>query len=110
MYQTDYNFAPRGWICPKCGRVYSPSTSMCSYCGGGSTSQSTTTEIILNDKDWWESYLKQTITGGTETYDKKWWKEYLNHNAIPDTNGGSDSWNNDTKTWENIPHNLTNKE
>lgn len=24
-----------GWICPKCGRVYSPSTSQCLYCGGG---------------------------------------------------------------------------
>lgn len=23
-----------GWICPKCGRVYSPYTSACSYCGG----------------------------------------------------------------------------
>ena len=23
-----------GWICPKCGRVYSPSQSMCLYCGG----------------------------------------------------------------------------
>ena len=23
-----------GWICPKCGRVYSPSTSQCLFCGG----------------------------------------------------------------------------
>ena len=23
-----------GWVCPKCGRVYSPSQSMCLYCGG----------------------------------------------------------------------------
>lgn len=25
-------FGPQGWICPKCGRVYSPTTPMCLYC------------------------------------------------------------------------------
>lgn len=28
---------PKGWECPKCGRVYSPSTPMCLYCGGEQT-------------------------------------------------------------------------
>ena len=23
----------QGWECPKCGRVYAPWVSMCSYCG-----------------------------------------------------------------------------
>jgi len=23
-----------GWECPKCGRVYSPTTSMCAFCAG----------------------------------------------------------------------------
>lgn len=23
-----------GWVCPKCGRVFSPTTSQCPYCGG----------------------------------------------------------------------------
>ena len=25
-----------GWICPTCGRVYSPTTIMCFYCPGNS--------------------------------------------------------------------------
>lgn len=31
---NDYFDTPRGWVCPKCGRVYSPNTSMCWYCSG----------------------------------------------------------------------------
>jgi len=27
-------FAAQGWQCPICKRVYSPTTSMCLYCGG----------------------------------------------------------------------------
>lgn len=27
----------QGWECPKCGRVYSPSTMMCPYCGNDQT-------------------------------------------------------------------------
>jgi uncharacterized OB-fold protein len=30
MIQTK--FIPQGWECPKCNRVYSPTTIMCSYC------------------------------------------------------------------------------
>lgn len=29
---VSQNVGMKGWICPKCGRVYSPTTSMCSYC------------------------------------------------------------------------------
>lgn len=31
---NPYNgiFGQPGWICPKCGRVYSPFTQMCLYC------------------------------------------------------------------------------
>ena len=35
---SGYNFSETinyGWICPKCGRVYSPATSMCLYCESG---------------------------------------------------------------------------
>lgn len=36
---NPYNglFGQQGWICPMCGRVYSPFTSMCLYCVGGDT-------------------------------------------------------------------------
>lgn len=27
--------APQGWQCPICKRVYSPTTPLCFYCGGG---------------------------------------------------------------------------
>ena len=30
----DFTFTPQGWQCPVCKRVYSPSTSMCMFCGG----------------------------------------------------------------------------
>ena len=29
---SDNNFSPCAWVCIKCGRVYSPSTTMCPYC------------------------------------------------------------------------------
>ena len=57
MYTLNDEFnAPQGWVCPKCGRVYSPSTPMCWYCGGGRGSiiNAPTTKV-----DW---TLPQTIT------------------------------------------------
>lgn len=42
---------PKGWECPKCGRVYSPTTPMCLYCGGEQTVTAT------------------SVTGGTKTGD-----------------------------------------
>ena len=47
----------QGWICPKCGRVYSPNQSMCWYCGGNTT---TTTNIPGStgvDPNWWKPYI-----------------------------------------------------
>ena len=73
MYNPNYEFfAPTGWRCPGCGRIYSPNTSMCPYCGGNSkiTYQKTTATpnwIYKEDpktsssvKDWWTTYLELT--------------------------------------------------
>ena len=27
-------YETKGWICPKCGRVYAPWVDKCQYCGG----------------------------------------------------------------------------
>lgn len=37
------SYASLGWKCPECGRVYSPTTPMCFYCGGNKTSNINTT-------------------------------------------------------------------
>ena len=42
-YPPTFN-APQGWICPKCGRVYSPITSMCWYCGNEVVTNTYTTD------------------------------------------------------------------
>ena len=38
----DYSFAPQGWQCPICKRVYSPMTPCCFSCGGERTTFATT--------------------------------------------------------------------
>lgn len=43
-------FGQQGWICPKCGRVFSPFTSMCLYCSKGtSTSTSYNIEKFIDE-------------------------------------------------------------
>lgn len=43
-------FGQQGWICPKCGRVFSPFTSMCLYCSKGtSTSTSSNVEKFIEE-------------------------------------------------------------
>lgn len=46
---NPYNGMPeqKGWICPKCGRVYSPFTQMCLYCKPNNTTTSNLGELSL---------------------------------------------------------------
>lgn len=37
-----------GWVCCKCGRVYSPTQEMCLYCGGNTSNQSSTSPQGFN--------------------------------------------------------------
>lgn len=56
----EINIAPQGWQCPICKRVYSPTTPMCTYCGGEQKTVTTTStdyvpfEILKSRtaKDW----------------------------------------------------------
>lgn len=81
--ENNYDFSPKGWICPKCGRVYSPSTSMCSYCGNNYT---ITTEHL-------PPHLGSLTTGEAKSY----------------TVGGSDYWDMIEKAWKNKLNNQSNK-
>ena len=40
-YQFSWDGPVKGWQCPCCGRVYSPTTPMCWYCGGNDKNTNT---------------------------------------------------------------------
>ena len=58
---NPYNgvFGQQGWICPKCGRVYSPFTQMCLYCkpiNANTISNTTVSEEKLRENRKTEQY------------------------------------------------------
>jgi hypothetical protein len=78
MYST--NFIPQGWECPKCKRVYSPTTTMCAHCPEhkqGITSSGTGTINTLS--------VHTFERDGTSDICKKCGKSYLNHHIISNT-------------------------
>lgn len=46
-------FGQQGWICPKCGRVFSPFTMMCPYCKGNDETK--TSNLPNQGKDYYEA-------------------------------------------------------
>lgn len=48
---NPYNgmFGQQGWICPKCGRVFSPFTSECLYCNKENIRTNATTINIVKE-------------------------------------------------------------
>lgn len=69
---NDPKFIRQGWECPKCGRVYSPDTSMCMYCGqkDQNTYSTTTTPVKGFASD------NVTVVGTCDplTYERGTWK------------------------------------
>lgn len=64
MYST--NFIPQGWECPKCKRVYSPTTSMCAHCPQhtqGITSSGTTSTANFHNFEGLGTSCKCKICG-----------------------------------------------
>ena len=59
----------RGWICPKCGRVYAPWVDKCQYCGSSTITYtspicpfSTTTWSCSNTADQSTANINSTVT------------------------------------------------
>lgn len=48
---NNWNFIRQGWQCPCCGRVYSPDTPMCLYCGNYDIKTTTDTTVPFEEKD-----------------------------------------------------------
>jgi ribosomal protein S27AE len=57
----QHGFTQQGWECPKCGKVYSPTTIMCFYCP-----QTVKTNITTNTP-WNTVTVTNDIINGTTT-------------------------------------------
>ena len=79
MYEDQ--LIQQGWQCPICKRVYSPSMTMCSFCGGG---YSVGTEIVTNNPEQMANKYKKLLDDVIKS-EKGYYDLYLlNMNAIFD--------------------------
>jgi len=68
----------KGWICPKCGRVYAPWVDKCQYCGGSTI---TNTPPTCPYQWWWNNPIYTTTTAPNVT---------LNSDGISNTVSAAD--------------------
>ena len=66
MMEYGSGLARQGWQCPLCGRVYSPDTSMCFYCGGEQKTAYSTTDPAIHPKTY-EPYTTPIQEWGRST-------------------------------------------
>ncbi len=57
--------AAQGWQCPICKRIYSPTTIMCLYCGGG-TKATTNTDLEHHTTSNVDQIMKGTYKDGAD--------------------------------------------
>ena len=79
MFDNQF-FAQQGWQCPICKRVYSPTTSMCYYCGN--TETVTTTTVTVNPQEGWWLRLPVVLTSYPPKY--KWQCQRCGHEIVTD--------------------------
>lgn len=87
-YSETYPKTPRteyGWVCPQCGRVYSPWTSMCLYCGGGSWTITCGPQTICkSDNTTTAKPVPGVVTTATNTDDTALHKTYVYTGPAPE--------------------------
>lgn len=84
----DSFFARQGWICPKCGRVYSPTTEMCLYCSN-ETNQITVIDKTFPD-DWYIHHVDDPLKEPEIHLDKDWRNKefFVDYESLPYYNVG----------------------
>ena len=90
MATVEINSRLIGWECPKCGRVYSQTQSMCLYCGNDTLKSPQCMD------DWYRTYASSTQA------------DNILNNSNKYVIGGSDYRDSTTSDWKNYPNTQTN--
>ena len=65
----EYNFAPQGWQCPICKRVYAPTYPWCIFCGN---EQTVTTDHIdvedVHEVPYFKQWQKDVMAATSSAY------------------------------------------